>query len=145
MLVANAPPVVAAEFMHRLLRQGMDIQAIWSVGHNADNEPRGSGAAELLVFADRRTLEQLRKRDDLHEPGVAILVVIDGDLFETAWGAHRHSGSLARWAWREVAPGQVYYDESRWAAGPGEAGGVVRVRRKAYLLWTRAAELQATT
>lgn len=131
--------------MRRLLRHGMDIQAVWSVGHSVDNDPREPGVTELLVFADRRTLEQLRKRDDLHEPGVTIFVVLDGDLFETAWGAHRLSGSLARWAWREVAPGQAYYDESHWAPGAAEAGSVVRVRRKAYLVWTRAAELQSIT
>jgi hypothetical protein len=131
--------------MHRLLRHGMDIQAVWSVGHGVDNDPRDDDLTELLVFADRRTLEQLRKRDDLHEPGVAIFVVLDGDLFETAWGAQRLSGSLARWAWREVAPGQAYYDESHWAAGAAEAGTVVRVRRKAYLVWSRAGAFPSTT
>jgi hypothetical protein len=137
-LLAEPPPRPAADFLRRLLRQGMDIQAVWSVGHSAESDARETGVGEILVIADRRTLEYLRKCGDLHEAGVAILVVTDGDSMESAWGAQRLSGSLARWAWREVAPGEAYYDESRWA---GEAGSVMRVRRKAYLLWRRAAEV----
>ena len=134
MLLAEPQPRAAAEYMRRLLRQGMDIEAVWSVGHSADSDARQAGVSELLVFADRRTLERLRKCDDLHEAGVAVLVVTDGDSMETAWGTPRLSGSLARWSWREGEPGQAYYDESRWAA---DMGSVVRVRRKAYLLWRR--------
>jgi hypothetical protein len=122
-----------ADFMSRLLRDGIDIEAVWSMGKNA-----------LLVFADRPTLERLRKCDSLREGDVALLVVTDGDSFENAWGAQRLSGSLARWAWREGTAGQAYYDESRWALPPDEAGTVVRVRRKALLLWRRTGYLTAT-
>jgi hypothetical protein len=137
-LVAERPRVIGPDFMRRLLRHGTDIQAVWSVGHSADSDAGDAAASELLVFADRATLAQLRKRDDLHEPDVTLRVVVDGDLFEPACGGHGLSGSLARWAWREVAPGEAYYDESHWAA---EAGSVVRVRRKAFRLWSRAAQL----
>src|SRR3954471_21552648 len=82
-LVAERP-LLAADFMRRLLRQGMDIQAVWSVGHSAESEADEADATELLVFADRATLDKLRKCDDLHEPEVAIFVVTDGDSFETA-------------------------------------------------------------
>src|SRR3954469_17790255 len=115
--------------MSRLLRDGIDIEAIWSVGDGA-----------LLVFADRPTLDRLRKCDGLRERDVSLLVVTDGDAFENAWGAPPSSGSLARWAWREGTPGQAYYDESRWAEAPDEEGSVVRVRRKAFLLWWRVSE-----
>ncbi len=61
-------------------------------------------------------------------------MVIDGDVFESAWGPRKLSGSLARWAWRQISPHEAYYDEARWA----QAGSVVRVRRKALLLWQAA-------
>jgi hypothetical protein len=129
--------------MRRLLRDGMDIEAVWSVGHSADVETPQSLKSELLIFADRATLARLRKCDGLHQPDVSLLVVVDGDLFENAWGALRPSGSLARWAWRQVSDDQAYYDESCWAAPPDDAGNVVRVRRTAFLVWSRAAELQS--
>jgi hypothetical protein len=45
------------------------------------------------------------------------------------------NGSLARWAWRQVAQDVAYYDESRWAE-PGQGNtAVTRVRRKAFLIW----------
>lgn len=128
-----------AYFMRRLLRHGLDIQSIWSVDHG-DAKAAEAPVTLLLAFADRATLDLLRKCDDLHRRDVQLLVVVDGDAFENAWGAERLSGSLVRWAWREIAPGEAYYDESRWA--DGEAGSVVRVRRRACRLWTRAAELE---
>ena len=144
MLVAEPPVRVPAEFMRRLLRQGMDIQAVWSIGHGAESVASEPGVTGVLVFADRPTLDRLRKCDDLHGAGLELLVVVDGDVFENTCGTQRLSGSLARWAWREVRDGEAYYDESRWAHS-GDAGNVVRVRRKAYLVWARAGALQSTT
>jgi hypothetical protein len=138
------PGSAPAEFMCRLLRDGIDIEAVWSVGHSAEPDDDELGKNELLVFADRPTLERLRKCDGLRERDVALLVVTDGDSFENAWGEEHPSGSLARWAWREGTAGQVYYDESRWAAEPDEAGSVVRVRRKAYLVWSRTNSVPGT-
>lgn len=132
-----------ADFMRRLLRHGLDIQSVWSVGHGvADGDAPDAALRCFLAFADRSTLERLRKCGDLHQAEIQLLVVVDGDAFENAWGRERLSGSLGRWGWREVAPGEAYYDESRWS--PGEAGAVVRVRRRAHLVWTRAEELQGT-
>jgi len=131
------PGAGPAEVMSRLLRDGIDIEAIWSVGHSAEHDAEEPEETDLLVFADRPTLDRLRKCDGLRERDMSLLVVTDGDAFENAWGAPPSSGSLARWAWREGTPGQAYYDESRWAEAPDEEGSVVRVRRKAFLLWRR--------
>jgi hypothetical protein len=90
---------------------------------------------ELLAFADVRTLQRLRQSSQLHRADVELLVVFDGDRFENAWGQRRISGSLARWAWRQVSDELAYYDESKWAPGAA-AGAVVRVRRKAILIWS---------
>jgi len=127
----------AAAFLNRLLRQCLDIRAIWSVGHGAG--PAGDECTahrvELLVFADAATLESLRKFDDLHCDEVELLVVVDGDGFENAWGEQRLSGSLSRWAWREVSADHAFYDESRWDTDTSASGTVVRVRREAHLIW----------
>lgn len=137
------PRAAPADFLRRLLRHGLDIQSVWSVGHDvADGDAADAAVRWLLAFADRSTLERLRKCQDLHQGEIQLFVVVDGDAFENAWGSERLSGSLARWGWREVASGEAYYDESRWSEG--EAGAVVRVRRRAHLVWTRAGELQHT-
>ena len=120
-------------FVSHVLLHSLEIRAVWSVGHaDAAAVP---GRCELLVFADRPTLHRLRKSARPHRPDIDLLVVVDGDQFENAWGEHRVSGSLARWAWRQVSPELAYYDESKWAKRGGEGGSVVRVRRKAVLIW----------
>ena len=122
-----------APFLSDVLQRCIDMRAVWSIGHS--EEDREPSCRELLAFADRATLELLRKSDSLHRPDVELLVVLDGDRFENAWGRQRLSGSLARWAWRPVSPELAYYDESRWAGQAVNTGNVVRVRRKAFLLW----------
>jgi hypothetical protein len=122
-------PAELSDFIARLVQRHPGIRAVWSIGDASD------AAHELLAFADKATLEALRKSADLHRSDVELLVVVDGDRFENAWGPRRLSGSLARWAWRQVSTSDAYYDESKWAERQGEHGAVVRVRRKASLLW----------
>ena len=133
----RSPP---AAFLPRLLRHCLDIRAIWSMGHGAglgvDEIPEGG--TELLAFADAATLMSLRKCDELHCDDVDLLVVVDGDHFENVWGERHLSGSLSRWAWREVSADHAFYDESRGAAQATNPGAVVRVRREAHLIWRLA-------
>jgi hypothetical protein len=131
----QSAPAELSDFLSRVLVRGLDIRAVWSVGNADVAVPTGDRGYELLAFADRRTLDNLRRSDHLHRADVELLVVIDGDRFENAWGQRRLSGSLARWAWRQVSPELAYYDESKWAEQASGIGGVVRVRRKAVLIW----------
>ena len=118
-------------FAARLAACCLDIRSVWSIEH------------ALLLFADERTLAHLRKCEDLRRADVDVLVVIDGDRFENVWGPRKLSGSLGRWAWQQVSPDEAYYDESRWDDAGGQAGRVVRVRRKAALLWRARARVAA--
>lgn len=108
----------------------LDTRSVWRIEQG------------LLVLADQRTLERLRKCEDLRRCDIDVLVVTDGDRFENVWEPRKLSGSLGRWAWQQVSPDEAYYDESRWADGAEHSGRVVRVRRKARLLW-RARETLA--
>jgi len=120
-------------FLSHVLLHGLEIRAVWSVGHADDLAVER--LCELLVFADGPTLQRLRKSARPHRAAIDVLVVVDGDQFENAWGERRVSGSLARWAWRQVSPEVAYYDESKWAERGGDGNSVVRVRRKAILIW----------
>ena len=111
-----------------------EISSVWAMDHAGDQPAPTAVQYELLAFADKATLQRLRRSENLQRADVEFLVVIDGDVFESAWGPRKLSGSLARWAWRQISPHEAYYDEARWA----QAGSVVRVRRKALLLWQAA-------
>jgi hypothetical protein len=136
-----ASPKVEA-FVFRLLAGCLDIRSMWSIGYDAERGSAPAGPCMLLAFADQATLEHLRRSKHLHDAAFQLLVVTDGERFESAWGPAMLSGSLARWAWRETSASEAYYDESCWARGAGD-GGVVRVRRKAHLVW-RCAMAEST-
>lgn len=136
---AGAPvdraPLELPPFVSDLLLCCLDIRSVWSLDHRPGETPLQPATRQLLAFADRMTLRHLRKREDLHRTDVGLLVVVDGDAFENAWGPSCLSGSLARWAWRQVSAHEAYYDEARWVTPDANGGNVVRIRRKALLLW----------
>ena len=128
----DRPSIAPTPFISGLLLGCLEIRSLWSLDHSAGDTCLQPGRSQLLAFADLATLRHLRIREDLHRTDVALLVVIDGDGFESAWGSCRLSGSLSRWAWRQISAHEAYYEEAR---REDEAGNVVRVRRKALLLW----------
>jgi len=132
--VLSAAPDLSA-FVSRVLLHCLDIRAVWCMRQDAPAAAQAALEHELLAFADPLTLQRLRQCDDLHRNDVDLLVVVDGDRFENAWGPRKLSGSLARWAWRQVSAELAYYDESTWDDRVGAPGSVVRVRRKAMLVW----------
>jgi hypothetical protein len=132
--VVSTPPDVSA-FVSRVLLNCLDIHAVWCMRQGEHVAAPGSREHELLAFANPLTLQRLRQCDDLHRSDFELLVVIDGDRFENAWGPRKLSGSLARWAWRQVSAELAYYDESTWDDRVAAPGSVVRVRRKAMLVW----------
>ena len=130
----QSPPHIAA-FLSRVLVSCLEIRSVWSMVLGGDDPEQTASQYELLAFADPMTLRHLRNLEDLHRTDVELLVVVDGDRFESAWGPRRLSGSLARWAWRQTSPCEAYYDESRWLDDRSDGGAIVRVRRKALLVW----------
>jgi hypothetical protein len=133
--VARLAPADTTAFVFRVLASCLDIRAVWSLDHDPDEIAAVPAKCRLLVFADAGALKRLRRSENLHDASVELLVVIDGDTFESAWGPAKVSGSLGRWAWRQTSSSEAFYDESRWSLRGGDTGGVVRVRRKACLLW----------
>jgi hypothetical protein len=70
------------------------IDQVWLLDHRSD-PPQW----DLLAFADRRSLETLRERSLGRRPDVQLLVVVDGERFEPAWGDHA-AGRLDDIDWR---------------------------------------------
>ena len=132
--VTTAAPADLSRFLSSLLVHCLEVRAVWLVGYADGVAEPPAKPYELVVFGDASTLRILRRNDHLHHADVQALIVFDGDQFENAWGRDRISGSLARWAWRQDGPDVAYCDESKWAQG-GKVGIVVRIRRKAVLVW----------
>ena len=130
-------PKEIAEFVSCLLQRCLDLSHVWLIAQESPAAAAPAPRWELLAFASAETLQRLRKADSLHRSDIDVMVVTDGDRFENAWGPRQLSGSLARWGWRQAAAAEAYYDEAKWA-GDTRDGAVVRVRRKATLLWSRA-------
>jgi hypothetical protein len=138
--VQSTPPEISG-FISRILERCLNIRSVWWMAQDNHEAAPVAPRWDLLAFADPTTLERLRKATDLHRADVDILIVMDGDRFENAWGQRRLSGSLVRWSWRQVRPAEAYYNESRWA--DQNDGGVVRIRRRAILIWQSRDELSA--
>ncbi|HYD58506.1 MAG TPA: hypothetical protein VEB41_16490 [Burkholderiales bacterium] len=132
---AHAVPERSSHFIHALLSSVEGIRSVWTIGHAPGASADDGGPLRLLAFASAEVLERLRKCDAVHSAEVELLVVVDGDSFASAWGPTMWSGSLARWAWQRTAPDEAHYDESLWAGRGAHGGTVVRVRRKAFLVW----------
>lgn len=122
------------DLLEGLLASFLDIRAVWRIGLDPDSAEAAPARLTLLVFADAPTLQRLHKYKEPRLAGMELLVVTDGDVFESAWGSRRLSGSLARCAWRQHTVSEAFYDESRWAPDAA-AGAVMRVRKKAVLVW----------
>lgn len=125
--------------MEGLLASFLDVRAVWRIGLDPDAAAPGAERVTMLVFADAATLQRLHKSTP-RVAGLDLLVVTDGDAFESAWGLRSAPGSLGRCAWRQTSSSEAFYDESHWSDG-ADGGTVVRVRRKAVLVW-RAADRQ---
>jgi hypothetical protein len=125
-------------FVSRILVACPDMRSVWRIDLRPDEERVAPDCCELLAFADPLTLRRLRKLADLHRADVELLVVVDGDAFESAWGPRKAAGSLSRWGWQQVSSIEAYYDRSCWRGD----GQVMRLRRKAVLVIPACAKVR---
>ena len=101
-----------------LLVDYLDVRAVWSIGHEPAASAPACAPVAFLVFADARTRERLQR---CAAPGVKLTVVTEGDLWQSGSG------------WQQTSAREAFYDEAHWSSG----GHVIRVRRKALLIWHR--------
>jgi len=113
----------------------VDIRSVWSLDHAPESTGARQTGSKLLIFADAATLRRLHNAPLW--PRVELFVVTDGDAVESAWHGEQVRGSLARWAWQQTSANEAFYDEARWSE---DGTTVVRVRRRAQLVWRTSAE-----
>lgn len=113
------------------LRQARpEIDEVWLMGPRVNADESRGAVWDLLLFANRRALETLRSDAQWRRPDVDLFVVVDGDHFESAWGAAA-AGTLKDLDWRLEEPHAATYIDKR-SPVRSDAGGdratAVRVR-----------------
>jgi len=100
------------------------IDQVWLLGPRA-NDPESRGTDwDLLLFADARVLREVRSDASWRRGDLNLMIVTDGDRFESAWG--EPAGSLAAMQWRLDDPQSATYLDG---AGDSEnRAAAVRVR-----------------
>ncbi|HZQ75508.1 MAG TPA: hypothetical protein VFB08_21560 [Burkholderiales bacterium] len=123
-----------ASSLWRLIASCLGIRSLWILGSDSPEDRANllAPSGPMLAFADAATLRMLRR----YSHDAELVVVLDGERFETVWGPRERSGSLASWEWRYLSPTRACYRESEW--DPRGDGSVARTVRQALLLWRRS-------
>jgi hypothetical protein len=101
------------------------IAEIWLVGSRANLTQRDDSDWDFLLFADEDTLSALRAAPELARDDFDLLVVIDGDRFESPWQRMDTPGKFKRgrlanylgpdgievvtWEWSRISEAEAEY------------------------------------
>jgi predicted nucleotidyltransferase len=126
-------------YLERLLTAYPTIESVWLIGSRANETARDDSDWDLLVFGSREVLDTLSKDDSFSRSDVDLLVVYDGDNFESPYGGidNRKSkkGSLRKWEWRHFSPDLASYE----ACKLGEGLHIDIERRSGIKIWPNEA------
>ena len=124
-------------FIARITERCPTIRSVWRTGYSAKTELLDSPRQhdfELVAFADDAALQYLRKAESLHQHEVRLLIVTDGNRFESAWGDIPGAGSMLQWSWRQANEKAAFYFETVWTGPPADVA-FERIRRRASCIW----------
>lgn len=108
------------------------------MGSRANGTARPDSDWDLLVFADERTFQCMRKNHRLRRVEIDCLVVRGGDEFCEPWGRRPKHGDLREWGWTRMSESESEYVATKWIED--EYGGrTVIGRSKAIRIWPRQA------
>jgi hypothetical protein len=88
------------------------IDQVWLTGPRVNEPGKRHSNWDLIMFADGKTLEALRRDPNWHRPDLNLLVVTDGEHFDSAWGEAR-TGSLEALGWRIEDAHTARYEPGR--------------------------------
>lgn len=106
-------------YVDALRKRHPSLDEVWVIDHD---ETRG-GHWSLLAFGDDDALRRIRADESAHRDDLDFMIVIDGDRFESAWGARR-AGRLCEIGWALEDPQSATYRP----AGAADPKKAVRVR-----------------
>lgn len=129
------------EYIRKLTDKYPQMREIWLIGSRANDQERQESDWDYVAFADSTTLEQLRADTDLNEPNIDLLVVHNGDSFESPWvheGQQQKRGSLTDWEWRAIPDNPRLAMYANRGEKVNQDGAVLVTRVPAKMIWPPA-------
>lgn len=118
-------PADLHRYIDELLELAPSAREVWLIGSRANGGATEESDWDFLVFADQSALVALRQKPRLQRDNIDVLVVVDGDRFESPWPridmpeSHKignlknyenADGIEARtWEWEYIGNGQAKY------------------------------------
>ena len=127
------------QYINNLISYYPLIDSIWLLGSRANNSYNDDSDWDLLVFANKDILEDLRRNNYFKEKGIDVLIVFDGENFEGPWPDNKgiKRGDLTSWNWDNVSDKEAtyrsvkYINEDEWF----KSGNIERKTLKAIRIW----------
>ena len=89
------------------------VESIWIIGSQANGRATPTSDWDFLVLGPEQSLKNIAAQWHQQPANVDILVVVDGDQFQSPWpreGTTKpKSGSLNTWEWRQDSSNEASY------------------------------------
>lgn len=134
-------PERVRKYIGTVINAAPSVTEVWLVGSQANDRAAEESDWDFLVFADQEALMLLRENVALACANIDVLVVVDGNRFESPWPRSDKPGKLKRghlqnyfnadgievigWEWERLGENEVTYT--------GEAG----CKERAVLIYRR--------
>lgn len=118
-------PSNLGRYIGELVECAPSVREVWLVGSRANGRSTEESDWDFLLFADQHALLSLRSAQRLRRDNVDVLVVVDGDRFESPWPRSDKPGKFKRgnlrnhsdadgieaqsWEWKFTGDGEARY------------------------------------
>ncbi len=133
--------VEIAAWIEALVAASPSIREVWLFGSRANSAATTTSDWDFLIFSDELTAGEIAGLIRLYRDDVDLLVVTDGDSFESAWGSPVKTGSLSSWHWTRQGTQTATYRSAKWFPAEDTADLPLEVARN--LGTVRTSTLQA--
>jgi len=113
----------ATRYISELVAAYPSIREAWLFGSRANGYAKPESDWDFLAFADEPTLTALRGDLRFHRPGIDLMIVTDGDQFESPWieGSRVDHGELSKdWRWNRRSATTATYLAAKGDFRPSE-------------------------
>lgn len=92
------------------------IKEIWLIGSRANGIARSNSDWDFIVFANTKTLLNMKKDSPIHAEAVDLLLVFNAKgEFCKPWGSKKSGNLYSRdWEWRRISDSLAEYKSVKW-------------------------------
>lgn len=104
------------QYIKKLILSYPLIKSIWLFGSRANNSYKDDSDWDLLIFANKNILEELKINSSFKKNGIDVLVVFDGKNFEGPWPDNQgiKKGDLTFWNWNQISDNEATYKSIKY-------------------------------